>query len=131
MAELFWPDLPGKNDFAWAMERVGRCEAQVATLALGLAERGMSSVIDFGLSTRVQREGWVRRAEDARVELELHTLEMPAEVRWDRVQARNDAAVGTFVFPVTREMFEGMEKIWESPDRQEAAGYARVHRLSG
>ena len=130
MTELFWPDLPEKNDFAWAMERVGRCEAQVATLALQLAERGMNSVIDFGLSTRAQREGWLRRAEKAQVELHLHLLEPPAEVRWSRVQARNEAAVGTFVFPVTREMFEAMEKIWESPDAQEMASYARVHRLS-
>ena len=129
MNQLFWPDLPEKNDFGWAVERVGRCETQAATVAAQLAQRGMSSVLDFGLTTRAQRESWVQRAKGAGVGLELHTLELPAEARWSRVQRRNDAAEGTFVFPVTRTMFEDMERFWESPDSEEAAGYFRFHRI--
>ena len=129
MNRLFWPDLPEKNDFGWAMERVGRCEAQVAALAVQLAQRGCSSVVDFGLTTRAQREGWMRRAKDAGLNVELHALELPPEVRWSRVQGRNEAAQGTFVFPVTRAMFEGMEQLWESPGSEETAGYDHFHRI--
>lgn len=130
MNQLFWPDLPEKNDFAWAMERVERCEAQVAHVAAQLARRGISSVIDFGLTTRAQREGWVQRAKGAEAAAELHALELPPTVRWSRVQARNEEAEGTFVFPVTRAMFEGMERLWEPPDAEEAADYVHLHRIA-
>ena len=130
MNQLFWPDLPEKNDFAWAMERVERCEAQVAIVAVQIAQHGINSVVDFGLTTFAQREGWVRRAKSAGVELELHVLELPPEVRWGRVQARNEQAKGTFVFPVTRAMFDGMERVWESPGAFEATSYVRSHRIT-
>lgn len=130
MNQLFWPDLPDKNDFAWAMERVERCSAQVAAVAARLGQRGVSSVLDFGLTTRAQRESWVQRAQSAQIGLELHALDLPSEVRWSRVQGRNHAAEGTFLFPVTRAMFDGMERLWEPPDAQEAAKYVVLHRMS-
>ena len=130
MHRLFWPDLPEKNDFPWAMERVERCEAQVAAVAVQLSLRGMSSVVDFGFATRAQRESWVRRAKAAGPSVELHALESPPEVRWGRVQARNDAEEGTFVFPVTRAMFDDMERLWEPLDEHEAVPYLRLHRIS-
>lgn len=58
MNTLCWPDLPEKSDFTWAMERVQRCEVQASKLAVQLAVRGVPAVIDSGLTTRTQREGW-------------------------------------------------------------------------
>ena len=130
MNTLFWPDLPEKNDFGWAMERVARCEAQAAVIAVQLAACGVPAVIDFGLTTRAQRGGWLQRAAEAGIGVELHSLELPAEVRWARVEARNASAEGTFVFPVSRAMFEGMEQLWESPDDDEETRYRRLHRIA-
>ena len=129
MNTLFWQDLPEKRDFAWAMERVRRCEEQAAKVAVQLAGHGVPPVVDFGLTTRAQRDGWIGRAAAAGIAVHLHSLELPAAVRWDRVEARNAAAEGTFVFPVTREMFDGMELLWESPDGAEEARYRRLHRI--
>ena len=130
MNTLFWPDLPEKNDFVWATERVRRCEVQAAAVATQLAASDVSAVIDFGLTTRVQREGWAARAEAAGIAVQLHTLELPSSLRWARVQERNASAEGTFVFPVTRAMFHGMEQLWEAPDGAEEARYSGVYRIA-
>ena len=117
-----------------AAGRVGqwarRCAGPGAVAAAQRARRGVSSVVDFGLTTRAQRDGWLHRAANAKIKAELHALQMPREVRWSRVQARNDAGKGTFVFPVTHAMFEDMERLWEAPDATEAAQYLRLHRIS-
>ena len=126
---LFWPDCPAKNDLRWAMERVARCEAQVAETAGQLAGLRMASVVDFGLTTRRQREGWLTRALTGGISVELHLLEPPAEVRWSRVEQRNATADGTFAFPVDRAMFDLVESLWEPPGAEEGIRYAAVHRM--
>ena len=75
MNNLFWADCPAKNDLPWAMERVNRCETEVAETTGQLAIVDLASVIDFGLTTRAKREGWLVRAQAARVGLALHLLE--------------------------------------------------------
>ena len=34
MTRLYWMDSPEKKDFEWAMERIARCEEQIAAEAL-------------------------------------------------------------------------------------------------
>ena len=129
MEALFWPDCPQKDDLAWALERLRRCEAQAGSVAAQLSARGIASVVDFGLTTQAQRDGWMTRAQMAGVALELHSMELPADLRWTRVEQRNAAVEGTFVFPVTREMFDGVERMWEPPTAAEGARYAALHRI--
>lgn len=131
MNTLFWPDCPEKNDLPWALERVGRCEAQAAAVAGDLARRGIASVLDMGLTTRAQREGWLKQGQAAGAAVHLHSLEAPADVRWRRVEQRNAATGPTFVFEVTREMFDLMEQRWEPPGEEEAPAYAGLHRMTG
>jgi predicted kinase len=115
MNALYWMDCPEKNDFAWALERVRRCEAQVAVVAGELAARGVDAVLDMGFTTRAQRREWLERAKAAGVGCVLHVLEVDREVRWERVLERNRGESGTFAFVVTREMFAAMEERWEVP----------------
>ena len=119
MNALYWMDCPEKNDLGWALERVGRCEAQMEAVARQLAEVGVSSVLDLGFTTRAQRMDWLERAQAAGVECELHVLDVDAEVRWERVCERNRGESATFTFAVTREMFEFMEERWEAPGEEE------------
>lgn len=130
MNTLFWPDCPQKNDLPWAMARVRRCERQVATVAGELIHSGVSSVLDMGLTTRAQREGWRLWAEAAGIAVELHSLELSADLRWSRVQERNNTAGDTFVFSVTRQMFDSMEGMWDSPTEEEGANYRVFHRIT-
>ena len=130
MNTLFWQDCPEKNDFPWAMERVRRCELQAGAVASDLIRCGRSSVLDMGFTTRAQRQSWVLRAQAAQIPVGLHSLELPAELRWIRVEERNHAVGGTFVFPVTREMFDGMERMWEPPTEEEGTQYRTFSRIA-
>jgi hypothetical protein len=60
----------------------------------------------------------------AGLELTLHCLEAPAEVRWKRVESRNQERGQTFSIAVTRDMFDFVEQMWEPPDEAEL----RAHR---
>ena len=124
MAALFWMDSPEKKDFPWAMERIGRCEAQIAAVATSLAGVGVDAVLDLGFTLREHRKAWLKRAREAGVAVELHVLDVPAEVRWARVCERNRGASETFSFEVTREMFDFMETRWELPSEDELAKFA-------
>ena len=119
MTALFWMDCPHKNDFAWALERVGRCDAQIEMVARELARAGVDAVLDLGFTTREQRMAWLQKARAAGAECVLHVLEVEAEVRWARVCERNRGESGTYAFEVTREMFCFMEERWEAPSVEE------------
>jgi predicted kinase len=118
-------DCPEKNDFPWALERVGRCEAQIEAVARQLAETGVSSVLDLGFTTRAQRMEWLTKARAAGVVCVLHVLEVDREVRWARVCERNRGEGATYAFAVTREMFEFMEARWELPSVEERGEFGR------
>ena len=123
MTRLYWMDSPEKKDFEWAMERIARCEEQIGAEALQLAALGVDAVLDLGFTLREHREAWAKRARAAGVGLELHVLDVPAEVRWVRVCERNRGESTTYSFAVTREMFDFMEARWEMPDQTERVGF--------
>jgi predicted kinase len=123
MNALYWMDCPEKNDFPWALERVGRCEAQIEAVGRALAGVGVDAVLDLGFTQRAQRREWLEKAKAAGVECVLHVLEVDAEVRWERVLERNRGVSGTYSFEVTREMFEFMEERWEAPSAEERAEF--------
>jgi predicted kinase len=124
MNALYWMDCPEKNDLGWALERVARCEAQIAAVAGELAGVGVSSVLDLGFTQRAQRREWLERARAAGVACALEVLDVDAEVRWGRVCERNLGASGTFSFVVTREMFEFMEARWEAVGDEERGEFS-------
>lgn len=131
MQTLFWPDLPEKNDYAWAIARVRRCEEQVAVMTRQLAAIGVDVVLDLGFTDRAQREAWLLRAREAGVRCALHVLEVSAELRWQRITQRNEGASATYSFVVTREMFDAMEALWEPVTDAESSvfdGYQRYSR---
>jgi predicted kinase len=123
MNALYWMDCPEKNDFPWALERVGRCEAQIEAVARELARVGVDAVLDLGFTTRAQRMEWLKRARAAGMGCVLHVLEVDAETRWARVLERNSGDSGTYSFEVTREMFDFMEERWEAPSLEERAEF--------
>jgi predicted kinase len=124
MQALYWMDCPEKNDFPWALERVRRCEAQIAAVAVELARAGVDAVLDLGFTTKAQRLAWLERGRAAGVAVKLHVLEVPVEERWERVCERNQGASATYSFSVSREMFDAMEAMWELPDASELAAFA-------
>jgi predicted kinase len=124
MNTLFWPDCPAKNDLAFALDRIARCESQIAAVATQLAHSGVDAILDLGFTQREHRLAWLHRAQAAGIPCRLHVLDIPADTRWQRVCERNRGDSTTFTFAVTREMFDFMETRWELPDAAERSLFA-------
>jgi predicted kinase len=121
MTALFWMDTPRPLDPAWSMERVERCNAQIWLTAEQIAQRGIPCILDLGLGQAHVRARFAELAKRAALGVRLHVLDVPADVRWSRVQARNTDGTHQLDFAVTREMFEFVETMFERPTDEEIA----------
>ena len=121
MTALFWMDSPSPLDSGWSMERVARCNDQIWAVAAQVAARGTPCVLDLGFTRFQERDRFTKLADAAGFSVQLHILDVPAEERWRRVQARNEEKGEThqLQFAVTREMFDFVESMWEPPDDAE------------
>ncbi len=128
MMRLFWPDSPQPLQFAWTMERVERCEAQIFAMALQAAKLGVPSVLDLGFTKKAHRDKFRALAADEDLSAQVHYVDVPAEERWHRVNRRNMERGETFAMEVDRQMFDFMESMWEPPGDSEwkAGGGCRV-----
>ena len=132
MAALFWMDTPQPLHPAWSMERVERCLTQIWAAVLQIAARNVPCVLDIGFGQTASRARFAKLARDAGLSVQLHFLDVPAEERWRRVEARNAKKGETYQlgFDVTREMFDFVEGLWEPPTDAEMLAYNGV-RTSG
>lgn len=123
MASLYWMDSTDPIDPAWAMERIERCMTQIWSTARQVAERGTPCVLDLGFTTIAHRVEVARLAADAGLSVQLHVLDVDADERWRRVEARNgEPADGhRLPFAISREMFDYVETMWQRPDDREIA----------
>jgi len=125
MERLHNPDRPEELLFDWFYERVQRNCAQMRVVAERLAEIKVPSVFDCGLTNNTERDIFSDWAEEKGLSVQLHFVDAPTDLRWQRVQKRNAEQAETFQFLVTREMFDFIESIWEAPTDDE------MKRLSG
>lgn len=121
MVALFWKDSPDPIEFEWTMERVNRCEVQIASMAIACVKRGVPAILDLGFTKAVHRQKFGNIASGTDIEVALHFLDVPADVRWSRVQGRNANKGETFSLEVDRDMFDFVEGMWEAPDEGELA----------
>ena len=119
MTPLFGPDTPDPIEFAWMMERINRCEAMIWSLTQQTVARGIPVILDLGFTKHEHRQKFRDLAQDAGLSVAVVFVDFDAETRWQRVQHRNAAQGDTFAMPVTRDMFDFMESMWEPPLRAE------------
>ena len=119
MMALFWPDSPQPIQFAWTMERVNRCEAQIFAMAQQLAERGVPAILDLGFTKPEHREKFRVLARETGLTAAVHFIDVPADERWYRVNRRNKEQGETYAMQVDRQMFDFMEGLWQPPDEAE------------
>jgi predicted kinase len=128
MTALYWMDAPQPISAPWAMERVERCNKKIWDLAAQIAARGIACVLDLGFSQFKYRSKIAQAAQAAGLGVQLHFLDVPAEERWRRVEARNAdrGRSAQLKFDVTREMFDYVEGIWEPPTSEEMSALSGV-----
>ena len=116
MTTLFWMDSPDPISFDWAMERIGRAEAQMWETAQQILARGVSVILDLGFTKAVHRQKFYDLSKIAGYDASLHWVDISPEERWRRVQSRNTEKGETFAMEVPRDMFDFMENEWEAPE---------------
>ncbi len=121
MSALFSMDTPRPLVPQWWLERVARCNAPIWSTASQIAKRGVACVLDLGFGQARSRAQFVELAGEAGLTVQLHFVDVPAEERWRRVEARNAEKGKTFQLPfaVTREMFDFVETMFEPPSDEE------------
>lgn len=120
MATLFMMDAPSPIVLDWALPRTQRCEQQIWSVARQLVEHGTDVVLELGFFTREQRARVRGLAEAAGIAVEAHLLEVPREVRRERVRARNRGSA-TLTVEVDDAMFDWAEGYYEPLDDSELA----------
>lgn len=116
MVTLFRPDRPEVEFIAWYAERKQRCIEQIWRLTCELIEADSNVVLELGLVRLADREDFYRRVDMAEYELAIYVLDVPVDVRRQRVRGRNEQQGSTFKMAVSDEVFELANGAWQAPD---------------
>ncbi|MCP5076334.1 MAG: ATP-binding protein [Rhodobacteraceae bacterium] len=119
MQRLHYQDKPEAPTFEWHYDRVQRNCFQMRKMAEQLVPIGVPCIIDCGLINKQERDVFVNWAKEQGFSTQLHFVDVPTDVRWQRVQKRNAEQAETFQFEVTRYMFDFIDSIWQPPDDAE------------
>ena len=122
MARMFGPDMPEPLQYDWMVERVGRCEAQIWSVAAATIAAGTSVILDIGLMRRADRTRVRDIAEATGLPLQFHFVDAPQAVRRARVLDRNVVRGESFAIEVTPDLFEFIEGVYEPPEAHELTG---------
>lgn len=115
MVSLFGEDAPQDLTPGWVQPRVERCENQMRRTVLQLAARGVPSILDLGFQNSKHRQAYFEFAKESGLPIKLHFLDVDANIRWLRVDARNNHKGDTHHLNISRPMFDYIESIWEPP----------------
>lgn len=116
---LFLADKTAADGLEWFLERIDRAEFLMENLILQLKDIEVPVVLDLGLSKFSHREKFRNFAKEHNLAIKLHFLNIPKDVRKQRVLKRNTEKGITFEFEVSDEDFEFMETWFEVPNQNE------------
>ena len=126
---LFGSDRPADGFMAWYLDRKRRCLEQIWHVTEAILDVDPQVVLELGLVGRADRAEFYARADAADYDLEVHVLEVPVDVRRERVRTRNRDAGPTFKMAVPDDIFDIADRAWEPPDEEECR--ARLIRFVG
>ena len=121
MAALFMMDAPTPLTLDWALPRTQRCEAQIWAVAQQVMARGTDTILELGFFTRAQRDAIRARIGAAGMNVQVHVLDVPQDVRRERVRARNRGSA-TLTVEVDDAMFDWAEGYYEALAADEVSG---------
>ena len=116
---LFLEDKKETDGLTWFLERIERAESLMELLILQLKDIEVPVILDVGLSKLKHREKFRAFAALHNMAVQLHYLNIPKNVRKERVVKRNTEKGTTFEFEVSDDDFEFMETWFELPTESE------------
>ena len=119
---LFLSDKKPNDGLEWFLERIDRSEDIILDLVTQLEHSKNDSILDLGLSKFKHREKFRKFADLNGYQLKIHFLDVPKDIRLNRVMKRNAEKGETFEFEVSKENFDFMENWFEKPTKQEMIG---------
>ena len=109
MTDLFWMDKRDEDGLDWALERTQRCETRMIATCAQLQALNVSAILDIGFVNLECRQQAYKKLASFNLDYEIRVLQVNKEIRWQRVEQRNQTKSETYSFHVSREMFEFME----------------------
>jgi len=126
MVRLYGEDpRPDDNVIAWYLERRERVRSLLWQTALDVLATGTNVLLELGLVSVAERENYYEKANDEDLELEVHCVDAPREVRRKRVAQRNESKA-EFTQIVPLEFFERASDAWQGPTEAERQRVAMV-----
>ncbi|MBX2802207.1 MAG: ATP-binding protein [Myxococcales bacterium] len=119
MVRLFGDDQrPTTDVLGWYLERRERCRALMWEVAQRVVDCGSDVWLELGLVGAAERQATYERVTAAQLQLVVHLLDVPREVRRQRVARRNEHA-DAFTQLVPPPFFERASDAWEPPTEEE------------
>ena len=113
MTRLFSPDRPEAGIVEWYVERASRCVDQIWQITLDLLRARIDVVLEIGLIRSHDREALYSRVDAEALDLTIHVIDAPRELRRARVARRNIERGATFAMEVSPRLFELASDMWE------------------
>ena len=115
---LFGHDVadPAHND------RHDRVEALMWQVAEKVLWAGADVILDFGFWSKAERDTFRQKAAALGAECRIHFMDVPLDVIWERLDARNRSAGENAVFYVKKEELEEWAGMFEAPAENELIG---------
>ena len=111
---LFLQDKQASDGLEWFLNRIERIEDMIQLLILQSEESNIDSILDLGLSKFSHRQKFRDFAHKNHIQVKLHYLDIPENIRWQRVKERNINQGDTYEFQVTEKDFSFMESWFEA-----------------
>lgn len=100
-------------------ERHTRVEELMWDIAVKVLKPGVDVILDFGFWTKAERDEFRRKARSFGANCQIHYMDVPDGVIWERLSARNQLAGENAIFYVGKEEFEEWSGVFEIPAKEE------------
>ena len=96
-----------------------RVEELMWTVAEKALLAGADVILDFGFWSRAERDAFRQKAAALGARFQIHFMDVPLSVLWERLSARNRSAGESAVFFVKKEELEEWAGMFEKPCEEE------------
>lgn len=117
---------PETHDFQWLVERTERCKEVIRQVAETMIAQGVNVILEIGFNDTQSREYYSEWGTGLGADVYVHYLDVPVEIRRERVKKRNAEKGATFSFEVTDEMFDYAEQLFVAPSEKENIRLVRI-----